>query len=367
MSFLISAVRLLCKPAEVDKTFTVELHRAAEQGIGLCRGRQYLVISNGKLGLTHKKSEETPFEELTTFVNRRLKGLTEQEVKTAKEDLLEIGKRNTHEKQVNPGKIHPRLIGEAVGFLTLNDYTKAKRVCKNWNWDEESDLAKRVRCTIYAGMAFKLHDYKTYYGVDAEISKENLEAVNKQFKERLLQLDERCSFWPNGFDNNRPNTRKIKTHIRPFILPETVNGKPFTAKEFREMIKNPTDKSRKSDYDFIWDQILKDHGDTPNKIPRWEMMARDVVPDSLNQSYAVQINMVEQNPGYEVVGLLPGLVGPELEYVKTGNRLFSEVYFRTSAKSEGYPIAIRFLPAGLRVCYYDYVFPDVGVVAARKS
>jgi len=67
---------------------------------------------------------------------------------------------------------------------------------------------------------------------------------------------------------------------------------------------------------------------TPASESHWVLMARDVIPNSRSKSYTDQQQLAQtynkNGIGYEVPKLLDTIVGIFMEYVRTGERLFSD-------------------------------------------
>jgi hypothetical protein len=353
MSFNYSASSSLSKDPGVEKTFIEVLHQAAQE-IGSTGGRNYIVISGGKLRLSPKKSEAAPFEELTKFVSQKLEGLKETEVAQVQEDLSKLQAKDLREEQAKLN-ISSDLLRATMGFLDLKDYGNAKKVSKSW----DNGIDERVRKTIYIAMSFGPQMWKKHFGVDVG----EAPALSQ---EQLQILDSPCPFWPG---KKVVQTHKVFFHPATFKKETHAEPQPLTIRSFRELIKNPTDVSKKTDYRNIWDQILTDHGDTSSKTSQWEIMTKDVLPGSRNKSYAAQQTLATATPGYDVPNLLSAILCIQTEYMKTGVVLYGRdpwTYTRTKEQFGGFEVCVGgFAPAGLDV---DFSFDGdrIGVAALRK-
>jgi hypothetical protein len=351
MSFNYSASSSLFKGPLVDRTFIEVLHQAAQE-IGSTGGRNYIVISGGKLGLSSKKSEGVPLEELTKFVSQKLEGLKETEVAQVQEDLSKLQAKDLREEQARLN-ISSDLLRTTMGFLDLKDYGSSKKVSKSWN----AAIDERVRKTIYIAMSFGPKMWKKHFGVDVgeapALSQENFQV-----------LDSPCPFWAG---KKVAQTHKVFFHPTTFKKEPYAEPQPLTIRSFRELIKNPTDPRKKTDYANIWDQILTDHGDTPSKTSQWEIMTKDILPESRS----IERNYRANTRGYDVPSLLSAILCNQTEYVQTGIVLYGNnphTFTLTKERAWGRQLCVGgFDPAGLIVCHSEnYRFVNCGEAAWRK-
>ena len=174
-------------------------------------------------------------------------------------------------------------------------------------------------------------------------------------------LEAPCPFWPG---------KKVReTHLLT-LIPQTVNGQPLTLKTLGELVQKPR-KGQPTKYAGFY---LGEYADPPAPASHWALLSRDVIPGSRNKSYATQLQLVQQHPGYVVPQILDATVSIFIEYLKTGTRLYRNepwTYTRCQEKygKDKQSIVGGFAPFGLDVTYYPYsCFDDayVGVGALRK-
>jgi hypothetical protein len=163
-----------------------------------------------------------------------------------------------------------------------------------------------------------------------------------------------------------------QTHML-VLIPETINGKPLNLKNLIELIKEPKD-GNKTCFQPIWEKILKEHGDTPITKSRWVLMTKEVIPGSLNKSFAEQQELIAKNSNYSVPTLVEAAVCILMHYVQTGKRLYCDDPYTFTRCQESVEddeeiwqvIVGGFLRSGLGVNYYRYVSRNVGVGGLRK-
>ena len=299
----------LFRRPEIDKRFIGELHQAA-QNLGSLEAHNYLVILDGKLGWSTKKSEEVSLEVLTKFANEKLKGLPKEQAKQVVEDLDKIG---AYKAKFSVRKDE---LKEAMSFLGLQDIASSSMVSKSWNKDINLEEDPRMWKTQLKAMAFGPEKWETHFGDVGEVP-----PLPKNILEEMMKP---CGFWPGK--------RVGETHML-VLIPATINGELLTIKSFRELVKKPKE-GNKTDYEHIADQILIDFGDTPIEKSHWVLMTKDVIPWSRGEGYAFQKALVTAEPDYQVPNLLDAIVLVLTDYVSTGveqqilerNKMTKEVF-----------------------------------------
>ena len=160
-------------------------------------------------------------------------------------------------------------------------------------------------------IAFGKADWEKYFG---DIGEEphlpaNIEEI----------LNEPCSFWPD---------KKLKdTHLL-VLIPNTVDGKPFTLNSLEKLIRRPkSGHSTKYSYHSI--SIMNKNEIGYKSYPsHWVLMTREVIPGSIDLWYRHCCNMVVNHSKktglpYELPYLLDAVTIILMHYVKTGERLYS--------------------------------------------
>ena len=173
-----------------------------------------------------------------------------------------------------------------------------------------------------------------------------------------------------------PGKRVIETHML-VTLPKgfTLNTLGMLAKKY--FPQNP------NGYGYIWERILKEHGDRSIDKLTWLLMTKDVLSGSRHRAYAQQQTMVatlatQSHVAYEVPSILEAVACIFAQYFRSSligsngppTRLFSDnprTYTRCKENVDSYQVVVGgFAPAGLLVSYRVYDFDDFGVAGLRK-
>ena len=163
-------------------------------------------------------------------------------------------------------------------------------------------------------------------------------------------LNESCSFWPN---------KKVKkTHLL-VLIPNTVNGKPFTVNYLGELIQRP--KSGYSTKYEYYSSYPKEAVGDKSYLSHWVLMTKDIIPGSRRASYSECCKLIANHSEktgvpYELPHELDATTCILMHYVKTGERLYSDkpptfTYSQDVAK-DGAPLVVGgFESCGIAVCY----------------
>ena len=281
-----------CRSPEIDKTFMGDLHQAA-QSMGLLGGHQYLMIADGKLNWSTKKSEEVSLEVLKQFVSSKLKKLTKEEAKLVTADLSKI---ETYKTKFTLGTDE---LKEVMKFLSLREIASSSCVSRNWKKDINFEDPRMWKSQLEQ-MTFGPEKWKTHFGDVGEVS--------QLPKDILEEIKRPCPFWP---------AKKVgQTHML-VLIPATVNGKPLSIRSFRQLVKEAK-LGFKADYEFGGNALLEWYGDETIQKSYWVLMTKDVIPDSKTKSYIIQKGLVRAKHDYQVPRLLDAIVSRLTEYVSTG-------------------------------------------------
>ena len=157
-------------------------------------------------------------------------------------------------------------------------------------------------------------------------------------------LNEPCSFWPD---------KKVKeTHLL-VLIPNTVNGKPFTLNYLKKLIEKPK-SAHTTKYDF-YSSSAKEAVGEKSYPSHWILMTRNIIPFSQysNSKCRELIANHSKKTGlpYELPHLLEATTSILIHYVKTGERLYNSLRTYTWSqdvdKDNGQLVVGSFAPYGL--------------------
>ena len=174
-------------------------------------------------------------------------------------------------------------------------------------------------------------------------------------------LNEPCSFWPD---------KKVKeTHLL-VLIPNTVNGKPFTLNYLEELIQKPK-SGHATKYRYYSDYAKEAVGDK-SYSSHWLLMTRDIIPGSRGKTRKECSDMIASHRDktgipYELPNLLEATASILMHYVKTGERLYPydpwAGTFSQDVDKYNNPLGVGgFAAGGLSVPLYF----DLGVAGCRK-
>ena len=145
-------------------------------------------------------------------------------------------------------------------------------------------------------------------------------------------LNAPCPFWAG---------RKVRdTHLLA-LIPAQVTGSPLTLDYLGQLIERPYGGGHATKYGYYWDGARKAIGQQASGGPYWVWMTRDVLPGSCNKSYPDQCALVAEHAkrtglGYEVPGALEAAVVMLLHHVRSGERLYDDVWTRCRKNVQNY-------------------------------
>ena len=208
---------------------------------------------------------------------------------------------------------------------------------------------------VFRNKAFGKKEWEKYFGdIGIEPSlPANIEKI----------LNRPCSFWPD---------KKVKeTHLL-VLIPNTVNGKPFTMNYLEELIQKPeyghaTAYRNYSDYakEVVGDKSYPSH---------WVIMTRDIIPGSRDKGVKECQDIISNHRNktglpYEFPNLLEATTSILMHYVKTGERLYTDDPWTDTwsqdVYEDKYPLGVGgFAPGGLDI--YRYRIDRLGVAGCMK-
>ena len=176
-------------------------------------------------------------------------------------------------------------------------------------------------------------------------------------------LNKSCSFWPN---------KKVKeTHLL-VLIPNTVNGNPFTMNYFGDLIHKPKSGYATKYRDYR--SYAKEAAGDKSYPSHWVLMTKNIIPGSRGKSYEECCELIAEHSKktglpYELPYLLEATASILMYYVRTGERLFSdnpwEWTYSKDFDKDKYPLAVGgFQSDGLNVG--EYSKSNSGVVGCRK-
>lgn len=242
---------------------------------------------------------------------------------------------------------------QILSFLNRDELGRCLQVNKKWHVlaNEESLWKAQPPPAI----AFGKKEWIKYFG---DIGEEPPLPRNIQ---KILRSP--CPIWPD---------KTIEDSNILVLIPETVDGKPLTLNTLGKLVKSPKGGGNAIGYEYIWSDIVNEHGDQPAPKSHWVLMTKDILPGSADKNYSDQKAFVAElakrtTIHYEVPNVLDAAVGMFMKYVSIKERLFINTYTRCQENTQGYQIAVGgFAPAGLSVSIIDYDDDNVGVAGLRK-
>ena len=111
------------------------------------------------------------------------------------------------------------------------------------------------------------------------------------------------------------------------LIPNTINGKPFTLNYLEELIKKPKSKYI-TKYKYYGDLVKKTLGNK-SYPSHWILMTKDTVLGSRSMTYSWCCNMINNYSKrigipYELPHELDAATSILMHYVKTGERLYND-------------------------------------------
>ena len=234
----------------------------------------------------------------------------------------------THRKKTHNKKTHNKKHSEKdYGSHKLDSLPSKPKVIANAK-DSDSSIP---------AIAFGKAEWKKYFGyIGAEPPlPSNIEEI----------LNEPCSFWPN---------KKVKeTHIL-VLIPNKVNGQPFTLDYLGELIQRPK-SGHPTQYRYYDDKVKKALGQK-SYPSHWTLMTKNVVPGTdkgTSRACDVIASYVNKTGvPYNIPHELDAATSILMHYVKTGERLYNDDpwTFMYGVDEDGsYLVIGGFTPSGLSI------------------
>ena len=168
-----------------------------------------------------------------------------------------------------------------------------------------------IREKICNELTFGKQQWEKYYGDigDPPPLPPNIEVL----------LNSSCPFWSD---------KKVKdTHLL-VLIPETVNGKPFTLNFLKELIRNPK-VGLKTKFKNFDDNLITELGNQ-STLSHWVLMTRDVIPNSRDKTYAEKkkylATYAQSGQPYELPTVIEAVTCILMEYVQTSKQFYNWLY-----------------------------------------
>jgi len=313
----------------IDKTFIDVLHQGAQEeanatkGVGSSQGRRYMVISKGEeglyLGLSYDKESEVTFEDLTRFVEEKLKagGLTKEEVAAVKKDMRVVRKHHIRVRPSNPKaqfKMDPDAFRQTMGYLNMEDVAASDNVSRLWKKDikDQKFWENKLKAITYGPEAWQDLGYPIGEvpplpaNIDGIPLLEYMKAPDPYFTDGRLRMESQRFFYvPAGVYASGPvdelnNLEKLVQH--------RTEGHPIISTGFT----------------YFDPDVLAAHGGTRNEKGYWALMTVDVIDESRNKSPAVQEALIKAQQGYDWSELTPASICIFMERIRTGKCIYGQ-------------------------------------------
>jgi hypothetical protein len=177
-------------------------------------------------------------------------------------------------------------------------------------------------------------------------------------------LKARCPFNPG---------KQVKDTHMLVLIPQTVNGKPFTLNLLQELIQKHKEKEA-SRFTYYSDRVKNELGDKQFGEAHWILMTKDVIPDSQSKTYKEQKQLVKKKGAdvYELPRAIEAAASILMHYFKTNEHLYGQdpwilTRCQEAVTENQWPVAIgRFSRGGLLVDDDWVARSIIGVAAVRK-
>ena len=148
-------------------------------------------------------------------------------------------------------------------------------------------------------------------------------------------LNSPCPFWPG---------KKVReTHLL-VLVPQTINGKPYTINVLGELIKKPK-VGNKSRY-YSSNGYIQDNLGNQSFASHWILITKEVIPKSQNRSYNVQKELIKNYPLYNLPGTLEVATAIQMYHAQVGEYLYTvdrgekKIYTQCKEANFGTPVSV---------------------------
>jgi F-box-like len=271
-------------------------------------------------------------------------------------------------------KVPPKeIMHEIFSYLNAEELAKCLQVNKNWKVLANHEALWNAPTSTLPKNAFGKKQWAKYFG-DIGKAPPLSKSIHKILKSP-------CPFWPE---------KKVEETHMLVLIPETVNGKPLNLITLGKLVKAPkvvvkyshfqlSLRKRDTQYEYIWDAVINEHGHQTTAKSHWVLMTKDVIKGSRNKSYTDQQALIaafakRTEINYEIPNVLDTAICIFMYYIHFGERLFytandQRIFTHCRETSSGRQVQVvvgGLSPAGLFVCGHSSFSDCVGVVAVQK-
>lgn len=256
----------------------------------------------------------------------------------------------------------PEISLQILGYLNGKELAGCQLVSKTWKQlaSDHTLLVKPSQLKMRFGeelFLFGPEEWKKHFGEIGEVP---------PFPKNIMQiLAKGCPHWPEK--------KVYQTHML-VLIPKTVNEEALTLNTLGELVKKPK-VGNKTQYRYIRDELIEEHGKTPLEESTWVLMTKDVLEGSRGKTRTDQLALASEKPGYLAPKLLEAAICIFMKYVVSGERLFYTdkepwTYTCCLEQTAGWRKLVvgGFSPAGLYASASSHYgsLKLVGVAALRK-
>jgi len=410
---------------EIDRSFIDVLHLAAQEKseavkvataeeVGSSQGRRYLVISEGRLDFSRDKEKEVFFEDLTQFVNEKLKGslpdqLTFSEIAAIGKDLRGLCKHLRTKLRRDPassppvyredilarksGRIPTRLskhlctrvftnlsedlVVRTMGFLKGDpgSIKSAAKVCKRWmegvNAYDQAIWKNELKAITYGREAWIDLGYTSIGEVPPPP-----EYVEDIVAGELVQIP--LMAFMKAADPFYTDGRLRMESQRLIYIPPRVyaSGPEDEPENLQKLVQKRTvgKPDILTGFEYISPSVFRQQAGARVERGYWALVTVDVIDGSRSKSYDEQRALVTAQPGYDLPNLVPLSICVFFERIRTGKVIYGRdpwtyTRLKESVEIRGriYPVAVGGCgPDGLYAAYDDLDNVQAGGAGLRK-
>lgn len=149
--------------------------------------------------------------------------------------------------------------------------------------------------------------------------------------------------------------KQVRDSHMVVLIPEKVNGKPFTLNLLLQLVQKPK-KKQASNFALYAHDIRHEIGERTVKEAYWILITKGVIPNSRSKTYKEQIALVEAKKVYKLPNTLEAATSIFTHYFKTNEMLYGQdpwTYIRCADNVGRHPCPVavgRFSHQGVDFC-----------------